>query len=114
MVKKLDFNALEQPVLELTLKDEAKTVVRLTVPSEELVERLMAAAPELKEVISSQSGESIRALFNLIADLMNCNTDELKFTAETLRDTYHMKLYDAAVFVKAYLDFIQEINGAKN
>jgi len=114
MVKKLDFNALEQPVLELTLKDEARTVVHATAPSEELVERLMAASAELKEVINHGTGETIKALFTLIADLMNCNIDGLTFTAESLRDQYGIKLYEATVFVKVYLDFIQEINSAKN
>ena len=113
-MKKLDFNALEKPVLELTLKDEAKTVVRATAPTEELVERLTAAAGELKEVMDKGNSEAIRAMFELIADLMSCNLDNLTFTAEELRDKYNMKLYDAAVFVKVYLEFIQELNSAKN
>lgn len=113
-MKKLDFNALEQPVLELTLKDAAKTVVRATAPTEELVERLMAASGELQKVINDNTGETVRALFGLIADLMNCNLDGLTFTAEDLRDKYNMKLYDATIFVKVYLEFIQEINSAKN
>ena len=113
-MKKLDFNALEKPVLELTLKDEARTVVRATAPTEELVERLMAAAPELQTVIKDNTGETVRALFGLIAELMSCNLDGLTFTAEDLRDKYKMKLYEATVFVKAYLEFIQEINDAKN
>lgn len=113
-MKKLDFNALEKPVLELTLKDEAKTVVRATAPTEELVERLTAAAGELKEVMDKGNSEAIRALFGLIADLMSCNLDGQTFTAEELRDKYNMKLYDAAVFVKVYLEFIQELNSAKN
>ena len=113
-MRKLDFNALEKPVLELTLKDEAKTVVRATTPTEELVERLTAASGELKEIIDKGNGEAIRALFGLIAELMSCNLDGLTFTAEDLRDKYKMKLYDAAVFVKAYLGFIQELNELKN
>lgn len=113
-MKKLDFNALEKPVLELTLKDTEKTVVRATAPTEELVERLTAAAGELKEVMDKDNGEAIRALFGLIAELMSCNLDGLTFTAEDLRDKYGMKLYDAAVFVKVYLEFIQELNSAKN
>lgn len=113
-MKKLDFNALEQPVLELTLKDEAKTVVRATAPTEELVERLMSAAGELQKVIDDKTGDTVRALFGLIAELMSCNLDGMTFTAEELRDTYKMKLYDATIFVKVYLDFIQEINNAKN
>lgn len=113
-MKTLDFNALEKPVLELTLKDEAKTVVRVTAPTEELVERLTAAAGEIQKVINDNTGETVRSLFELIAELMNCNIDGLTFTAEDLRDKYKMKLYEATVFVKVYLDFIQELNDAKN
>ena len=114
MAKKLDFNALERPVLELTLKDEERTVVRATAPTEELVERLVSASSELQKVINDNTGEAIKALFDLIAELMSCNLDGLVFTAEDLRDKYGMKLYEATVFVKAYLDFIQELNEAKN
>ena len=114
MIKKLDFNALEQPVLELTLKDEAKTAVRVTAPTEELVERLTAASGELQKVINDNTGEAIRAMFELVADLMNYNMEGLTFTAQALRDTYKMKLYDLTVFIKIYLEFIQELNSAKN
>ena len=113
-MRKLDFNALEQPALELTLKDKDRTVVRATVPTEDLIERLMVAGAELQEVINSNSGETIRALFGLIAELMSCNLDGLTFTAEDLRDKYNMKLYDATIFVKVYLEFIQELQSAKN
>lgn len=113
-MKKLDFNALEQPVLELTLKDEARTVVRATAPTEELVERLMSASAELQKVINDNTGETVKALFDLIAELISCNVDGITFTAEDLRDKYGIKLYEATVFVKVYLDFIQELNSAKN
>lgn len=113
-MRKLDFNALEKPVLELTLKDEAKTVVRATAPTEELVERLAAASSEIKQIMNDKTGETVKACFELIADLMNCNLDGLTFTADDLRDKYNMKLYDALVFVNVYLEFIQEINEAKN
>ena len=113
-MRTLDFNALEKPVLELTLKDEAKTVVRVTAPTEELVERLTAAAGELQKVINDNTGETVRSLFELIAELMNCNIDGLTFTAEELRDKYKMNLYDATVLVQAYLEFINELNEAKN
>lgn len=114
MIKKLDFNALERPVLELTLKDKERTVVRATAPTEELVGRLMTAATELQAVIDDKKGDTIKALFGLIAELMSCNLDGQTFTAEELRDKYNLKLYDATVFVKIYLDFIQELNEAKN
>ena len=113
-MKKLDFNALEQPVLELTLKDEDKTVVRCAVPTEELVERLQYIATDLQAVIKDNTGAATRELFGFAAELMSCNADGLTFTAEELRDKYKLKLYDLVVFVKMYLEFIKEIEGAKN
>ena len=114
MVKKLDFNALEQPVLEITLRDKEQTTVRITAPKEELVERFMAAAEEIKSIASGNSGEQLKALYGLIAELMNCNLDEITFTADSLRTQYGLKLYDMVIFVKTYLSFIKELEEAKN
>lgn len=112
---KLDFNALEQPTLELTLKDPDKTVIHATVPTEELVERLVASASGLKQLTESKSSpETAKALYSLIAELMNCNREGLTFTAEELRDKYNLTLYDAFVFAKVYMEFVQEMQGAKN
>lgn len=114
MLKTLDFNSLEKPVLELTLKDVDRTVVRLTAPSEELVGKLTSASGELQNVLKDDTGVMIKALFELIAQLMSCNLDGLRFTAEDLRDKYGMKLYEATVFVRVYLDFIKDLTSAKN
>ena len=114
MVKKLDFNALETPVLEITLRDKEQTVVRLTAPTEKNVERFTAMAENIQALKNDNTGETVKASFELIAELINCNLDEMTFTAESLRDHYGMKLYDAVVFIKVYLEFLQEIESAKN
>ena len=114
MVKKLDFNALERPVLEITLRDKEQTVVRITAPTEEMVGRFMAAAEQIKTIADDKSGELLSAAFELIAELMNCNLDELTFTADDLRTKYGLKLYDATLFIKVYLDFIKELESVKN
>lgn len=114
MVKKLDFNALETPVLEITLRDKEQTVVRITAPTEQNVERFMALAENLQALKTDDTGETVKAAFELIAELINCNLDELTFTAESLRDKYGLKIYDAIVFVKVYLEFIKELENAKN
>lgn len=114
MVKKLNFNALEQPVLEITLRDKEQTVVRVIAPTEDLVERFTAAAAEIQSITSDNNGETIKALYGLIAELINNNLDELKFTADSLRTQYNMKLYDMVIFVRVYLEFIQELENAKN
>lgn len=114
MVKKLDFNALAQPVLEITLRDKEQTVVRITAPTEKNVERFMAMAGDIQAIKDDNTGEMVKAAFELIAELINCNLDELTVTAESLRDKYGLKLYDAVVFIKVYLEFLQELENTKN
>lgn len=113
-MKMLDFNALQKPTWPVRLKDEAHTVVNLSTPTVDLVDRLIAATPELQEVAKTKDGKTIRATYALIADLMNCNEDGLTFTAEELRDQYKMTLLDIFYFSAGYLEFIKEMQDAKN
>ncbi len=113
-MKMLDFNALQQPTWPLRLKDDNQTVVNVSMPTVELVDRLTAAAPELREVTKSKDGKTIRAVYELVAELLNCNDDGFTFSAEELRDKYRMSLLDVFRFVAGYMEFIQEIQNAKN
>lgn len=113
-MKMLDFNALQKPTWPIKLKDEAQTVVNLSTPTVELVDRLIAATPELQEVAKTKDGKTIRAVYALIADLMNCNEDGFTFTAEELRDKYKMTLLDVFKFSAGYLEFVKEMQDAKN
>ncbi len=110
----LDFNALQQPTWPLKLRDEAQTVVNLTTPTVGLVDRLVAAAPGLQEAAKTKDGRTIRAVYELIAEIMNCNDDGFIFTAEELRDKYKMSLLDVFRFVSGYLEFVKEMQDAKN
>ena len=114
MAKVLDFNALERPVLELVMADENKTKIHVTTPTEELVEKLEAAMPELEPALKAGSREHIKLFFELAADLMSCNQECLTLSADDLRDKYRMKLDGLVVFFVAYQDFINEIANAKN
>lgn len=113
-MKKLDLNALEQPTLELTLKDENKTKIHILVPEERQVERIEAAAAELPDIVADKSGVKIKALFDFMAELLGDNMEGLTFTAEELRDKYRLRLYDLVFITKAYLSFLEEIKLAKN
>lgn len=110
----LDFNALEQPTWPITLRDAEKTVVNLTFPTVELFDRLTAMVPELEQVKQTKDGNTIRSIFNLVAELMNCNEDGFEFKAEELRDRYRMRLLDVFTFVAGYMDFIGEAQNSKN
>lgn len=113
-MKALNFNTIQQPTWPVTLKDEAQTTVTLTAPTVDLVDRLTAMAPELKEVADAKDGKAVKACYELIAEIMGCNTDGFKFTAEELRYQYKMAFMDLLIFVKCYFEFIDEIENAKN
>lgn len=113
-MKMLDFNALQKPTWPVKLKDNAQTIVNISAPTVELLNRLIAAAPELQKVAENKDGKTIRAVYELIADLMNCNEDGFKFTAEELRDKYKMTLFDVFQFAAGYMEFIKELQDAKN
>jgi hypothetical protein len=113
-MKMLDFNAIQQPTWPLRLKDADQTVVNLSTPTVELVDRLTAATPALQEAAKTKDGRTIRTIYELIADILNCNDDGFIFTAEELRDKYKMSLLDVFRFVSGYMEFIKEMQDAKN
>ena len=114
MTKSLDLNALEQPTLELTLRDTKRTTFRLIYPSTKLVERFMSAAKELTAVSKSKDAGAIKSLYALTAEIISCNQDDLQVTAEELRDVYRVRFADLTFIFAAYLDFIKELTEAKN
>lgn len=113
-MKNFDFNAIQQPVFPVTLKDDDKTVVHVTYPTVELLDRFMAMVPELQDVAQAKDGHTTRAVFGLVAEILSTNEDGCTFTAEELRDQYHMTLYGVFQFVAAYMAFIKEAQDAKN
>lgn len=114
MAKNLDFNSVQRPTLVLTMKDAEKTKIRVSTPTENLVEKLQTVSKELSEVLTNGDGASIRATFDLAAQLISCNRDGIRVTAEQLRDEFNLDLEDLVIFFSAYIDFVEEINRAKN
>lgn len=113
-MKTLDFNALTQPTLTLTMKDNERTVIKVTTPTENLVERLSAGMADLKAVLAAKDKDSISAAFQLAADLISCNMDGITVSLEDLRGKYRFELFDLLAFYKVYMEFISEIQNAKN
>lgn len=114
MAKMLDLNALDQPILEIKLKDKDRTVFRLTTPTTKLVEEFVAAKGQIGSVAKTKNVEQIKKLYELTAELISCNADYITVTAEELRDKYRLTFGDLVVIFAAYLDFIKEFNNAKN
>lgn len=119
MAKTLDFNKLSRPVLPMVMCDEAKTTIKVTTPREALVEELQDTLPELQRVMDGKDQDAVDLCYDLAARLISCNTAELEVTAEDLRTKYWPQerilnqLY-LMEFYSAYVDFIREINNAKN
>lgn len=113
MKKVLDLNTCARPTLELTLQDEDRTQLSVTVPTEGLVRELEAVRPELAKLTSGDRG-AIDMIYDLAARLISCNLQGLALCADDLRGRYRMNLESAILFFSAYLDFISEITNSKN
>lgn len=114
MLKKLDFNIITPPTLQLVMRDDQRTEIVVTTPTEMLVEELQALAPELTKLLSADNADSVKAAYSLVAKLISCNRSGLQVTAEDLRDKYKLNLEALIVFYNAYMDFLNEITDAKN
>lgn len=114
MGRKLDLRTLEQPTLELTLLDDDNTMLRLIVPDVDLIEKLQVVAPKMRKIADSNDGAAIKAIYELFADIISNNMDEITVTAEELRDKYRLKLVHLMFICADYLEFIGEIKNAKN
>ena len=114
MAKTLDFNILTAPTLPLVMRDDRRTEIIVSTPSEGLVEELQSMAPELTEILDAGNTDSINSVYGLAAKLISCNRSGLQVTAEDLRDKYRLNLEALVVFFSVYLDFLNEITNAKN
>ena len=114
MARELNFNSLERPHLKLTMRDADHTVLRVTTPTEELVEKLTACVGELQEVLERKDADATRAAWDLLADFLSYNMEGIKVTADDLRGKYGLYLEDAILLMKTYMDFITDITNAKN
>lgn len=113
MARVLDLNSVQGSIMDLTLQDDARTVVHLDFPSEGLVRELEGLVPELKKMETGDR-EAVGMIYDLAARLINCNFDYFKVTGEELRVKYRMTLYSAIAFFNAYLEFLGELNNQKN
>jgi hypothetical protein len=109
----LDFNSAQRPTLELTMMDDARTVLRVKTPPERMVQELQAMQTELQKLTTGDL-DAVAMIYDLAARLMSENRDFIKVTAEDLRGKYKMALEDLILFYNAYLDFINALANEKN
>jgi len=114
MAKTLDFNKIHRPHLLLVMPDKDRTKIKVSTPTEGLIEELQASLPEFEAVLKEGDAETIKAVYDLAARLINCNQSAVHVTAEDLAGKYGLNLEFLVEFFSAYIDFIGEITAAKN
>ena len=116
MSKVFDFNSYQQHTLEITLTDAERTKLHITTPPEKLIEQLAASVEDLSGLGSASAQDKIKASYELCADLMSCNLENITVTAEELKDKnkYNVAPVMLAGFCAAYMDFINDFHNAKN
>ena len=114
MANIIDFNSYRRPELILVMKDKKQTTLHVTTPTEQMVEELRVNLPELQKTLTGQDEEASRLVYKLAAKLINCNLDGVTTTSEELAKKYGMNLEDMTIFFTAYMEFIEEIQNAKN
>lgn len=114
MAKALNFNKYRPPILPVEMLDDEKTVIHVTPPTVDLQEELRANIANLTALLNGHDEEQRAALFDLAARLMSCNRNMRKITPEDLRKVFRLDEEDLAVFYDAYVEFLTEIENAKN
>lgn len=114
MAKTLDFNVIVPPTLPLVMRDPARTKIDVVAPTEGLVEELEAVGADMKAALESNEEAAVPVIYDLAARLISCNKQGLAVTAEELRDKYALNLEALIVFYNSYMDFLNEVAGAKN
>lgn len=115
MSRSLDFNAIEQPTLDVTMRDEKRTVLHLSVPSVDFVEKLQALEPVLAKMKKgNNAAESVKQVYSFFAKIFSHNEDGIEVTAEDLRDKYRLNFLHLLQLYAEYKGFIDDIKNAKN
>ena len=109
MARVLDLNIIEQPTLDLTMRDPDRTVVHINIPDTDLVKELQAREHQMRALLTSSDKDGVTAAYDLAARVISCNSDGLTFTAEELESKYKMNMYTLIAFFKEYNSFIHEI-----
>lgn len=114
MTNTFDCKSLRQPTFRLEMDDAEETIIHVAVPSVDIVDRLRANLPELLTLVSGDSAASKQAIFELAATLISCNTDAIGITAHDLIHRFDWDVALLSGFYTKYLNFIEEIEHAKN
>lgn len=111
MARMLDLNSIQESLLDLQLRDENKTIVHLDMPTEALINELQNLD---LEALKTGDQKAVGMIYDLAAQLINCNFDGFRTTGEELRTKYGLHLVAALTFFSGYMGAVEELIKAKN
>lgn len=116
MTKITDLRNVGRPTMTLVLYDGEDVTVHVCAPTVELIDELREGSEALFSVLNGDEGDNKakRAVYELAANLINCNTDLFTTTADELATRYRLSLEALQVFYLDYVEFINEIQNEKN
>lgn len=114
MAKGLNFREFAQPTLPITMNDAAGTLFSVTAPTVALAERIAANRDEMLAIFTRGDMTSVEEVWKLAADLISCNREGRHVTVEDLKGRYGMTHQMLYMFMLAHMEFINEIENAKN
>ena len=113
MARALDLNSIQESLLDLTLRDEARTVVHLDMPTEALINELHSMEPELERMKTGDK-VAIGMIYDLAARLISCNFDGFTATGDELRTKYGLHLVATLTFFSSYMEAVETLIKEKN
>lgn len=103
----LDLSVFQEKYFELKMFDGE--VLKLKKPSQELVIRLMSYEQQMK---NDNPAEIVGALVGLLTDILNNNANGKAYSQEFVKSSFDLEV--SMVLLKAYMDFVQEVNSNPN
>lgn len=110
MTKTLDFNKLKKQYMTVTLPDEEQTVLMISTPTKAVMDQFIAMQNELSA--EAMGDNAINELYELCAKIMNRNKMGIPISVEKVQEVFDFE--DIVIFIRAYTEFIGEVNAAKN
>lgn len=110
MAKTLDFNALKKKYLTVKLADENNTVLMIKTPTKRILDRFTAMKNTTTE--SMMDEDAVDVLYDLIADILSHNKGGVIVSREDIENA--MDYEDIVVFIRTYMEFINEVINSKN
>lgn len=114
MAKGLNFRSFAQPTLPISMNDTRETLFTITTPTVGLVEELEANRDTILAAFGKEGRGRLDELWDFAAKLISCNREGRAVTADELKGRYGMNYDMLFAFYTAYMEFLAEIEQAKN